>query len=287
MRTLWCSYHDILLAHCKCESAGGREAATGAVFSSSRGTEAASSICTGSSSGGWSSSICEIPMISLKHPDHIIWSCCLCHLQVCTPTFSSTMSEPPLLPHWLGRQKHLWRSLWKHLTEKDTARVIAGEYERDYIFADETGDKQQPKPEKVGFWGRIIRRPWKAFYLLNVNHNTSGSTWTFLEKKTIRSPNDSFSRTGPGAIDRNIWSPRKAFRRQPFTAQNPALLATICFHTPPFSTLSIHSTRRNCPRAAFSKNTYIWLLLVSQFTDSDLTMNVQKQHFMVYWMFAV
>ena len=122
-------------------------------------------------------------MISLKHPDHIIWSCCLYHLQVCTPTFFSTRSEPPLLPHWLGRQKHLWRLLWKHLTEKDTARVIADEYERGYIFADESGDKQQPKPEKVGFWGRIIRRPWKAFYLLNVNHNTSGSTWTFLEKK--------------------------------------------------------------------------------------------------------
>lgn len=171
------------MAHCKCESAGGREAATGAVFSSSRGTEAASSICTGGSTGGWSSSICETPMISLKHPDHIIWSCCLYHLQVCTSTFSSTMSEPPLLPHWLGRQKHLWRSLWKHLTEKDTARVIAGKYGEDNIFADETGNKQQAKPEKVGFWGRVIWRPWKAFYLLNVNHNTSGSTWTFLEKK--------------------------------------------------------------------------------------------------------
>ena len=122
-----------------------------------------------------------------------------------------------------GRCESIWQ-------KKDTARVIAEKYGEDNIFADETGDKQQPKPEKVGFWGRIIRRPWKAFYLLNVNHNTSGSTWTFLEKKTIRSPNDSFSRTGPGPIDRNIWSPRKAFRRQPFTAQNPALLATICFH---------------------------------------------------------
>ena len=218
---------------------GGRRQQEQCSQAAERGTEAASSICTGGSSGGWSSgsSICEIPMISLKHPDHIIWSCCLYHLQVCTPTFSSTMSEPPLLPHWLGRQKHLWRSLWKHLTEKDTARVIAGKYGEDNIFADETGNKQQAKPEKVGFWGRVIWRPWKAFYLLNVNHNTSGSTWTFLEK-TIRSPNDSFSRTGPGAIDRNIWSPRKAFRRQPFTAPNPALLATICFHTQPFSTPS-------------------------------------------------
>ena len=259
------------MAHCKCESSGGREAATGAVFSSSRGTEAASSICTAGSSGGWSSSssICEIPMISLKHPDQIIWSCCLYHLQVCTPTFSSTRSEPPLLPHWLGRQKHLWRSLWKHLTEKDTARVIAGKYGENNIFADETGDKQQPKPEKVEFWGRIIRRPWKAFYLLKVNYSTSGSTWTCLGK-TIRGPNDSFSRTGPRAIDRNIWSPRKAFRRQPFTAQNPALLATICFHTPPFSTLSIHSTRRNCPRATFSKNTFGFFLCLNLQTQTSL-----------------
>ena len=94
----------------------------------------------------------------------------------------------------------------------------------------------------------------------------------FLGKKTIRGPNDSFSRTGPGAIDRNIWSPRKAFRRQPFTAPNPALLATICFHTQPFSTLSIHSTRRNCPRAAFSKNTFGFFLCLNLQTQTSLWM---------------
>ena len=260
------------MAHCKCESAGGREAATGAVFSSSRGTEAASSICTGGSTGGWSSSICETPMISLKHPDHIIWSRKLLPLPLASlhinfflhhvrASTTSTLTWPPKTPLAVAvkasdRKRHRKGHCWQ----------IWG---RQYLC---WWNREQTTSKTRESW--ILRKghlaALKSILSFKCQPQYQWLNLDFLGKKTIRGPNDSFSRTGPGAIDRNIWSPRKAFRRQPFTAPNPALLATICFHTQPFSTLSIHSTRRNCPRAAFSKNTYGFFLCLNLQTQTSL-----------------